>query len=86
MIARGHHIGEYDGLYGVNHQEKIQYEGIDFMKVEVEFRVIKTGTVVVDVPDNYSESELEAEAENTYTEGDFINASWFEVTSYTELE
>ena len=56
------------------------------MKVEVEFRVIKAGSVIVDVPADYDESMLEAEAREAWGDGDLYVSNEFEVASYTEVE
>lgn len=56
------------------------------MKVEVEFRVIKAGSVIVDVPADYDEAMLEAEAKKAWGDSDQYVSNEFEVASYTEVE
>lgn len=87
MTAQG--ILSRDNIpHGVNYTEKIKMKGMIIMQVEVEFNVICSGTVIVDVPEGITEDMLSDEileevASETWTNSDLNNGNEFELRSYT---
>ena len=56
-------------------------------KVEVGFKIVKYGSVTVEVEDDYSDLDLKDLAEEQYTDGDmYCGGDDFEVTNYNEVE
>lgn len=55
-------------------------------QVKVEFKIVKYGSVTLNVEDDYSDLDIPQQAENEYTEGDlYCGGDDFEVTHYEEV-
>ncbi len=54
--------------------------------VRVGFKVVKEGSVTIEVDDDYDASELQRQAEDEYSDGDlFCGGDIFEMTDYEEV-